>query len=315
MELIKEQDYREFLTDRAIPFLESVRTEGRFISFGGAPLHWVKYESKDAVRSVVILHGFTESTEKYYELIWYLVNSGSNVYIYDQRGHGKSFRHTPDLTVTHVNSFEDYVKDFEFFMEKVVPADLPLRLFSHSMGGAVAGLYLEKHPDVFPKAVLSSPMIAPTTGGYPVFVGKSICRFFILFGGSKKRIFLSSEYPGEEKFETSCDTSRERFAFYEEFRRNHRDYQNYSPSYRWTLESLKVTRKLMKKGEPEKIKASVLLFSAGNDTVVDVPAQKAFAARVPNCRTITFSTAKHEIYYSTDDVMEKYVNMLLDFID
>ncbi|MBQ9543602.1 MAG: alpha/beta hydrolase [Clostridia bacterium] len=314
-DLIKEQDLNKTLDEKVLPALDAAKSEGEFESFDSNRLFWRSYTRPDARKSVAILHGFTESCEKYHELIWYFFSSGSNVYIFDQRGHGKSFRHVPDRTITHVERFDDYISDFEVFTEKIVPKDLPRVLFSHSMGGAVAGLYLEKHPDVYEKAIFSSPMIAPSTGGYPLFVGKAICRAAILFGGAKKRIFLSSEYPGEEKFETSCDTSFERFSRYEKFRRKNPDYQNFSPSYRWTLESLNVTKRLLKQGEPEKIKAKCLLLSAGRDDIVLVPPQKLFAERIPDCEYVTFADAKHEIYYSTDDVMEPYVAKLLDFID
>ena len=98
------------------------------------------------------------------------------------------------------------------------------------------------------------------------------------------------------------------------FRAANPDYQNYSPSYRWTLKSLKVTAKLLKKGEPEKIKAKVILFCAGKDTVVNIPEQKQFADRVPDCEFVIFPEAKHEIYYSTDDVLEPYVDRLIEFL-
>lgn len=314
-ELIKEADYNRTLDEKALPALNAAKSEGEFESFDGNKLVWRSYTRPDAARSVVILHGFTESSEKYHELIWYFFSAGSNVYIFDQRGHGKSFRHVEDKTLTHVERFGDYIRDFEIFTERIVTDRLPRVLFSHSMGGAVAGLYLEKHPDVYGKAVFSSPMIAPSTGGYPLFVGKAICRAAILFGGAKKRIFLSGEYPGEEKFETSCDTSFERFSRYERFRRENPDYQNFSPSYRWTLESLNVTKKLLKAGEPEKIKAKCVLFSAGRDDIVLIEPQKEFARRIPDCEFVSFENAKHEIYYSTDDVMEPYINKLIDFIN
>ena len=314
-EVIKEADYKKTLDEKVLPALNAAKDGGEFESFDGAKLRWSSYTRPDAARNVVILHGFTESCEKYHELIWYFFITGSNVFIYDQRGHGKSFRHVPDKTVTHVERFDDYVRDFEIFTEKIVPAGLSKVLFSHSMGGAVAGLYLERHPDVYEKAIFSSPMIAPSTGGYPLFVGKAICRFSILFGGAKKRIFLSGEYPGEEKFETSCDTSFERFSRYEKFRRENPDYQNFSPSYRWTLESLNVTKRLLAKGAPERIASKCLLFSAGGDDVVLIGPQKEFARRVPDCELVSFEKAKHEIYFSTDDVMEPYIKKLISFAD
>ena len=314
MEIIKEADYSRAIKEKIAPEIESVRTDGFFISFDETRIFYHTYKAENADRSVVIVHGFTESAEKYEELIWYFLKAGADVYIYDQRGHGRSGRKVANKTLTHVDRFPEYLSDLECFIDSVVSKELPLFLFAHSMGGAVAGLYMEKHPDAIKKAALSSPMIAPSTGGFPPFVGRAICRTMILFGGAKKRIFLSSEYPGEEKFEGSCDTSEPRFSHYEYFKRTHADYQNYSPTYRWTLESLLITRKLMKKGAPEGVRTDVLILSAGLDTVVSIPAQMKFAERLPSCRVISYPDAKHEIYYSTDDVMEKFIPEIIDFL-
>ena len=314
-DIINEASYDAVMDGTVEPYLESVMTEGSFSGYGGVELKFRSYRAQDPERTVVILHGFTEGMPKFDELIWYFLGSGSNVFIYDQRGHGRSYRPVSDLTLTHVDRFGDYVADFELFVDTVVPKDLPLCLFAHSMGGAVAGLYIEKHPDVFSKAVLSSPMIAPSTGAYPAFVGRLICRVMILFGGAKKRIFLSPEYPGEEKFESSCASSRARFDRYERFKRTHPEYQNYSPTYRWTLESLSVTKKLMKRGEPEKIRTDVLLLSAELDDIVLIPAQKAFASRIPSCRVEDMPGTKHEIYRGTDETVEKLVGVTLGFFE
>ncbi|MBQ6052233.1 MAG: alpha/beta hydrolase [Clostridia bacterium] len=314
MEIIKETNYRETMEKEVVPYIESVRNDGYFDGFDGIKLHYVCYKCEKPVKTAVILHGFTESAEKYREMIYYFLKAGFNVYLYEQRCHGKSGRLVDDKTLTHVDRFEDYVKDFEIFTEKVVPKTLPLVLYSHSMGGAVSALYLQRHADVFEKAVFSSPMIAPTTGGFPKFVSQAVCKTATVFGKSKKRLFIAGEYPGKEEFDTSCGTSFERFSFYENLKRSNSDYQNYSPTYRWTLEALNVTKKILKKGEAEKITLPSLLFSAGLDNMVKLPEQKMFADRIKNCELITYDTAKHEIFFSTDDVMEKYINKITDFL-
>lgn len=315
MEIIKEKDYRRSMEEVVLPYLETVKTDGYFDGYGGVKLHYVRYECEKPLRTVVILHGFTESCEKFREMIYYFLKADCNVYIYDQRCHGKSERLVEDKTLTHVDRFDDYLKDFEIFTDKTVPHLLPLILFSHSMGGAVAALYVEKHPGVYRKAIFSSPMIAPSTGGIPKFAARAICGAAEIIGKGKKRVFVSSEYPGKEEFENSCDTSFERFSFYERFRRNDPDYQNYSPSYRWTHEAINVTRSIMKKGEPEKTDIPSLLFSAGLDNMVSIPEQKEFAERMKHCEFISYESAKHEIYFSADDVLEKYVNRIISFIN
>ena len=202
--VLKEADFSRVMEETVIPALSAVREDGTFQGWDGNPLCCHVFRAEKPVGNLVVVHGFTESSEKYDELSWYFLQSGLSVYLYDLRGHAKSYRAVEDRTLTHVDRFEEYVQDLECFLKQVVPSDLPLFLYSHSMGGGVAALYLEEHPDVFKKAVLSSPMIAPSTGSYPAFVGKAICRLMILFGKGKKRIFLSGEYPGEEKFEDSC---------------------------------------------------------------------------------------------------------------
>ena len=311
--VLKEADYPRVMEETVAPALKAVREDGTFEGWDGSPLCFHVFRADNPAGNVVVVHGFTESSEKYDELCWYFLQSGLSVYLYDQRGHAKSCRAVEDRTLTHIDKFDEYVRDLDCFVKQVVPSGLPLFLFSHSMGGGVAALYLESHPDVFAKAVLSSPMIAPSTGSYPAFVGKAICRLMILFGKGKKRIFLSGEYPGEEKFEDSCGNSEVRFAHYELFRRTHPDYQNFSPTYRWTLESLKVPKKILKKGRPEGIRTDCLVLSAGKDNMVLNGPQKIFADRVPTCRLQEFPEGKHELFISTDDIMESYVPAVLSF--
>ena len=314
-EIIKGPDFGRIMDEAVSPELEKIMYEGEFIGKAGARLKYRSYVPENAVRSVVILHGYTEGMFKYEELIGYLTGSGSAVYIYDQRGHGRSFRAVDDLTLTHVDRFEDYADDLSLFLNNVVPDTLPVFLFGHSMGGAVCSLWLERNQGRVSGAVLCSPMISPSTGNYPAFVGKLICRTMILFGKEKKRIFLSGPYPGEEKFEDACSSCRARFARYEYFKRTHPDYQNYSPTYRWTLESLLVPKTLLKKGEPEKIDVPVLVMIAGQDTVVRTDAIREFAARIPDCRVVDFPESKHEICYAEDPDVEKLVENTLGFFE
>lgn len=313
--VIRESEFRETMDSVVSPALQKRREDGAFAGYDGHELNYHVFRADSPTAYMVVVHGFTESSEKYEELSWYFVQSGYTVYLYDQRGHGASYRPVGDKTLTHVRRFAEYVLDLGCFLDRIVPKDLPRYLFSHSMGGAVSALYMEAHPHTFEKAVLSSPMIAPSTGKYPAAVGRTICRTMVVIGRSKKRIFLSSEYPGEEKFEDSCGNSQERFARYEQFRRSHPDFQNFSPTYRWTLESLKITRKILRRGGPERIRTKVMVLSAGQDNMVLIPPQKKFAARVPRCDYKLYEKAKHEIFISTDEIMDRFVPDILSFYE
>lgn len=311
---LREGNYLCDMEQTVLPYLNDRRCESDFSGYDGKPIHYVAYLADEPRASVVVSHGFTESAEKYHELSYYLVKEGYNVFLPEHRGHGWSYREVPDPTLTHVRHFSDYTRDFLSFSRRVHEvAKEDVYLFAHSMGGAIGTLAMEEDPDLFRAAVLSSPMVMPQSGKIPAFVGRALTGMFCLLGMGKKRAFIAGEYPGHEEFEDSCKTSKERFAEYEEIRENTPLYQNYGPSYRWVYESLKVKREILRKGAPEGIRAKVLMFLAGEDTMVREDAVRALAARIPDCHVTLCKKAKHEIYGSEDATALPYFEEILDF--
>ena len=154
--------------------LDRCRKDGKFAGFDGEELYYEYFQAENSRGSVVILHGLSEFTGKYHEFAWYLLNQGYDVFLYDQRCHGRSCRLTERQDMIHVGHFSHYRRDLQCFLDQVVrPAtDKPLYLYAHSMGGAVAAQYLAEHPDVFQKAVLSAPMIMPLTDPTPPAVAR-----------------------------------------------------------------------------------------------------------------------------------------------
>ena len=307
--------YCDFMDETVMPFLEEHRTVKVIPARDGRPLYCELYHADTPRGTVYILHGFTENAVKYSELIYNFLIRSVSVCIYEQRGHGRSFRYVEDKSLTHIEKFEEYVTDFEDVIEATGEMTQPYYLFSHSMGCAVAALYLENGGDVFARAVLSSPMIAPDHGNYPLWVTKALCRGAILFGKKRKRIYVSGPYPGKEDFESSCATDPERFAYYERIKRENEDFHNYSPTYKWLLESLCVTDKLLAGGAVERIEIPVLVYTAEKDTVVLHEPQKAFVSRLPEGMLAPAFGAKHEIFLSTDEVFIPYLENVINFFE
>lgn len=319
LSLAYEKEYSRAMDEIIIPYNSARRSDSTFDSFDGKPLFMSEYTADDPRAGIVIVHGYTESAEKYQELVYSFLNHGFNVYAYDARGHGRSWRDERlgnDKTLTHIDRFEDYVSDLRFVYEKRVPHGLPLFLFCHSMGGAVGAMYLEKYGTScgFEKAVLSSPMIAPDRGGYPLFLAKGLCCASILLGKKLKRSLNSSPYPGHEEFSGSPASSEERFDWYEKIKSSTPVFQNYCSTYGLTSEFLGVTKKLLGKGKPESIAVPVMIFQAENDGSVINEYQDKFAGRVSGCGLIKINGAKHEIWRSTDDILFPYWEKVLDFI-
>ena len=312
---VPEADYEKTMQTRVMPYIDARRADGYFTGYDGNPIHYVSFTADgESKATVIVSHGFTESAEKWHETVYYLLNYGYNVNVIEHRGHALSHRSVADKTLTHIDRFDEYVSDFALFVEFTkAERQGDVYLFAHSMGCAIGLMYLESHPGAIKKVFLSSPMIMPDTGGIPAWCGRFITRAAIMLGMGKKRAFVSGKYPGDEKFEDSAKTSRARFDEYNAIKRSNPDYQNYSCTYGWVNNSLRVCKKILKKGEPEKITAKTFVAIAGKDTVVERKPQLELVGRVRSCEYKIYEDAKHEIYGSTDRVTKEYFNDLLVF--
>lgn len=310
-----EQDFESGMQGQLLPFLRAARQEISFPGYDGQPLFAVRYDAQSPCGTVMILHGLNESTEKYRELIAYFLQAGLSVLIYDQRGHGKSVRHVRQRLI-HIDRFEEYVEDALCAVQVLLAAcPPPYYLFAHSMGGAVAALLLEReHP--FQRAILSSPMIQPFR--YPLLppsIAQLFCRTVTLFGGGKKRVFVLKEPNGEEDFANSCATSEARFNTYAALRKRHPEYASGAITFGWTACAIGVTKKILKKGAPERIAIPVRIYAAERDHLVENEPARRFAHRLPHGEFIPVPGAKHEIYQADDKVLHPYLNSVLSFFE
>ncbi|MGB7603922.1 MAG: lysophospholipase [Lutisporaceae bacterium] len=94
---------------------------------------WVSDESK---ANLIIIHGAGEHSGRYIKTAEYFVENGYNVYTGDLVGHGLS-----DGTRMFINSIKDYIKDVEFFLNRI-DNKKPTYLLGHSMGGLIVLYYM-----------------------------------------------------------------------------------------------------------------------------------------------------------------------------
>ena len=314
--LIREEEYPLVMRDIVEPVLSEIR-EDVYIDVKGGKYHAEVYEDENAERAIVIVHGYTESAEKFREMTWYLLDAGFSVFAIDHRGHAQSLRQVADTSITHVDKFDDYVDDLDAFIEQVVlprTKGLPLCILGHSMGGAVTALELMRHPERFARAVLNAPMIAAVSEPFPRKGAQLLGAVMCLLGKAKERAFVGKPFdPQREKFETSHMTSKARFDYYQKKRNARKELQNCSPSYSWVREGMGVTDQLLRKKNTDKIKTPVLLCQAARDSIVCLPQQNQFVEQVRGAILVSFD-AKHEIYSSEDSVLKGYYDTVIDFL-
>ena len=75
-----------------------------------------------------------------------------------------------------------------------------------------------------------------------------------------------------------------------------------------------VTDKLLDKKNCQKVSAKVLIFQPQTDRQVLSPYQNKFAGELHDAKLIFVPGAKHEIYASTNDVLQPYLENIFAFL-
>ena len=314
---ISEENFSFNMENTVVPYLKSRMTEDFLEADDGKKIFYRYYKADKPVGNIVICHGFTENNEKFFEMCYYFLNMNLNVFSYDHRGHGKSHRHNSDMQVVHIKSFSQYVDDLHSLVKKVVrktAPDLPMYIFSHSMGGAVTVQYLQTHPDVFSKAILSAPMIKAKTAGLPGSVAGFAARLFILLGKEKEKVVGYKYFNPDRTYEESHDTSKSRFDYYHKKRVENPLFQTTAPSYRWVSEAVKVSKLNLDEKRNKKISAKVLLCQPEEDSTVYSEYEDIFIKLVTDGKLKKFTDCKHEIYMSVDHTVKEYLDEIESFL-
>jgi len=144
------------------------RGEGRFCGAGGLELYYQVWRPEgEPWAAVALVHGVGEHSGRYGNLVGPLVDAGSAVYGYDQRGHGRS----PGPRV-HIDRWDEYRDDLGAFL-RLVAAEVPGRplvVYGHSMGSLVVLDYLLQGSDGVAGAIVSGVALEPAGVGSPLLV-------------------------------------------------------------------------------------------------------------------------------------------------
>lgn len=314
MKLLNEKNFPEEMQSFVETCFDAWGRENWYSREKNREIFCLSLHNKEAKGVVLISHGFCESAEKYKELAWYFYQAGFTVYIPEHCGHGRSYRLTDDPCKVHIDSFWRYVKDLSYVAVRVKAENpgLPIMLYGHSMGGAIAAVTLAENPGRFQKGILNAPMILHRTGKIPPWMAYGGSVLLCCLGKGEDYALGQHGFLDNELFEESSSLSRPRFDYYYGKRRSIPEFQNNGASYRWSLEAYRMTRELLGCSW-KKITVPVLLFQAEKDTLVYNKVQEKFIRRLHKGRLIRVPGAKHEIYRCGNDILRPYLNKVLKF--
>ena len=138
--------------------------QGQFDGVGGAKLFWQSWSPTKAQKrgALVLVHGLKDHSSRYDGLAHELAQHGYDVWAFDLRGHGHS---SGNRVATLL--FDDYVMDLDLFLTRVLlEENVPVFVFGHSMGGAIATLHsLMYHPHVRGMILSAAALETGISGG------------------------------------------------------------------------------------------------------------------------------------------------------
>ncbi len=311
----QEEQYSERMAACA-ERLRSYKKDGLFTGRDVRLIHYIAYEHPNASASMIICHGAGESALKYLEFASFFFDLGYQVYLFDFRGHGSSWRPVANRSVTHVNSFDEYAADLDDCIRRLTDPTLPLSIFACGMGGAAALRYLQLNPDRVWKAFLSAPTVACKLS-QPEGINRLKLHRAVKKGLGRELCPGGECYRAQEVFSGSNYQSFARFAWYRERRAADTRLQNSAVTLGWLDALLINSDKLFSKGKNRKIKTKILICEAGNDQVLPPEALKLLRTRLPSDKKgtglVCLTEALHEIQNSEQKTLNDLMVLLYEF--
>lgn len=306
------------LTDR---FQQQVKT-GLLMTNDGLSLPYGKLVNPAHQKAIILVNGRTETYLKYQELALDLFNNGYNVYLYDHRGQGLAPRLLSNPDMGYVANFDDYVQDLEQFVQQVVlnePVE-QLYLLSHSMGGAIAALWLSQTQVRLQAAALSSPMIGIYLKPLPRWLVTGLLA--TLQQGCQWLGHEACYAPGQGDYQALpfkdnvLTHSEERYQLQAEQLELTPKVRLGGATLHWLQQALSAGDQAI--AQAGRITTPVLVVQAGKDRVVDNDAQVRFCQALPACaggQPLVVKKGAHELFFERDNQRRQALEAILTFFE
>lgn len=291
---------------------------------------WAALESRDGARlrfgsakpltapkaTIVLVGGYTEFAEKYFETFNDLVDRGYMVSSLDWRGQGGSQRYLQNPQMAHSIGFDHDQADLELYLRNHVRG--PVYLIAHSMGGNIAVRLLHDHPGLVKAAVLSAPAFRiGSRAGMPAWQARALSGLMVTGGLGQMYALNQHDWVDDAarnaaNSPVSHDQARDQNTL--RWLRERPELRLGGGTYRWAYEFYSSCAKVMSPEYLAAIHTPILIGSAGQDTFVDSAAHDEACAKLPNCRLLKYPDARHELLNEADAVRQPFIDQVESFI-
>ena len=278
----------------------------------GVGLRYARWRStaRRSIGTVCLLQGRSEPIEKYFETIGDLRRRGFAVATFDWRGQGGSDRHLRNPVKGHVDSFAEYDRDLDAFVQQVILPDCPPPYYAlaHSMGGLLALRAAHDNRARFTRMVLIGPFVdfGPTRPPPPV-----ACRFAagmtaiglgeVAAHGQAKETITRTPFEGNNLTGDRARYARNR-AIAEQLPRVSIE----GPTYGWLYAACRACREASEPDFAPAIRIPTLIVMGALERVVSIGAIERLASEMRTGGQVVIAGAEHELLMERDSIREQF---------
>ncbi len=276
-----------------------------FTAHDGAKLRGAFFPAETPRGTVVLMAGWSEFIEKYFETVEDLRARNLNVAMMDWRGQGLSDRESAPRS-KWCDFFSILTGDLRDFTERHVKPRFsgPYILMTHSMGGMPGLMLLTSDYPAFERAVLCAPMtrLFPEPRNRITGIAAALAS---TVGFARKPVMQKEDHA--DRFEGNIFTSdAARHQRFRELRIAAPEAANEAPSYGWVRAAIEASNAIHAPGALSQVETPVLIISAGDEQQIDGGDHAQIAAANPNISLKTIPGALHEIMMERDDIRAEY---------
>lgn len=262
--------------------------------------------------TIVILTGYSEPAEKWFETARRLNEDGYTVWVLERQGQGGSERLTPWRDVGHVESFDPDVAAVRALVNVVIrpKSDRPLVVLGHADGGLVALLAAESG---LPNdgVILSSPAFdlnrspAQTTR-VAVWANR------LKLGWIKPPGAPGWSRDGPDGVASGLTGDRPRGAIQQAWLTANPDLRMGAPSLGWLAAFSGASERA--RADVGKVRAPVLLLRGKKDRTEPPALATRICAVLANCREVGFPAGHHDLHMESDVVRDAWLAEIENFV-
>lgn len=264
--------------------------------------------------TVLILTGYGESAEAWFETVTALNAQGFTVWVLERQGQGGSERATPWRDLGHADSFEPDVAVVGALTKGVVRPriDIPFVVLGHSEGGLIALLAAEQGL-AMDGLVLSSPAFGLTALPRS---RSDFARFAPAMRALRLGWIRTPDQPGWRRdgpdgVQSGATHDPQRGKVQAAWMLANPDLRMGGRSLGWFAAFFDASEAAAR--DIHRVRAPTLMLDAGQDKVVTATPQGRLCAAMVDCQETRYLDAGHDLHMESDAVRERWLVRIVEF--